>query len=556
MIRKVINLTQNETTKQFKKLNIKVIIALILIFSVTLPILINYINNKENNFMIENYKHNLNYIESRISELSKEDKTENKIEKQFLEAEKQVMKINIDNNINYNDWRSVETDALLGKLSKIVVVDNIIGGVDKKTISNNMHYLSNEDVEVYFTLSNEELKKEKDKLVKEKEDLTKSIVSNDYMAYLSKAVTNQEAVIKESNKEILEYEKALEKNKDDKNLVEKINLAKLAFNTEKSILEMDKYRLKNRIPYDDKEWRHNTLQGMINSVHELSQPMLSEEDYKRESGNYGHLGKTYEDYKDIYNKNKVKNEKNIKLGWYSLENNIPQISNSYDARSIVDNTYEIFVMITAILSIIIAGGIVSSEFSKGTVRLLLIRPVSRVKILLSKLISVFLIGYGVLFLSIILLTISSGFILGFDTLSTSVLKVVEGSVVEGNYFMYMLPKLLLSSVSIIFVIAMSFMISTVAKNTALSVGLSSILFLGSMPITMILANFKLAAITKFVIAYANLSIFNLMPFFQETIRTQYGVTLDVNIGAIQLAVLSIIFIVVSFISFMKSDVKN
>ncbi|CAN7202577.1 ABC transporter permease [Rossellomorea sp. LjRoot5] len=49
-------------------------------------------------------------------------------------------------------------------------------------------------------------------------------------------------------------------------------------------------------------------------------------------------------------------------------------------------------MIIQLFTLIIAGDIVSSEFSSGTIKLLLIRPISRVKILLSKYITVLVIA--------------------------------------------------------------------------------------------------------------------------------------------------------------------
>ncbi len=49
-------------------------------------------------------------------------------------------------------------------------------------------------------------------------------------------------------------------------------------------------------------------------------------------------------------------------------------------------------LIIQLFSLIIAGDIVSSEFSSGTIKLLLIRPIHRVKILLSKYITVLVIA--------------------------------------------------------------------------------------------------------------------------------------------------------------------
>lgn len=553
------NLTGNETTKQFKKLSIKVIIAIILIFAFALPILVNYISNKEPNYMMESYNHNLNYIESKISELSKQDSPENKNQIAFLEAQKESVKLSIDNNIKFEEWKRNESDSFLEDSNKIVVINSILEGVSQKIIMenvvNNFQSTDSNNVSDFFTLSKEKLKAEKNALIKEKEEIKKSLASNNYIGYIEKSIKKSNDGIEKLNKQISETEKKL-KSKDDKKLTVELDSLKSSLELQKSLLKVDEYRLKNRVPYEDKDWRSKTLDTIKNSTQELSTPMLSEEEYIKESQGYNSIGKTYEDYKDIYMENKVKNQDSIKLSWHSLNSNIPQIGFDDSARTSVDNIYNVFVMISAMFAIIIAGGIVSTEFSKGTVRLLLIRPVSRYKILLSKLLSVFLIGYAVMFLSIIVLTISSGFVYGFDSLSTSVLRISGGSVVETGFFIYLIPKMLFTSISLIFVVSLAFMVSTVAKNTALSVGLSSILLLGSIPISMILGNFKVGYLAKIVIGYVNLPLVTLMTGFVETLKVQFGVSLNMNQGAIQLAVLSVVFIVISFISFTKSDVKN
>ncbi len=561
MIGKILNLTRNENSKQFKKISIKILIALIMIFAIALPIMINYTNSKEKKYMLEGDKHNLNYIESRITELSNKTTKESKIEKLFVEAEKEYYQLRIDNKVKYTErWKEEELNSYLSNSCKVVIIDSILNKVDNKVILNAMevaYSINPGDVDGYFTLSQDKLKEEKNKLIKENEDAKKSIISNDYIAYLNKSIKKLENSIKDSTKQLDDTKKALEKDKDNKELNNQLENIKRGIDLDKNILQINQYRLKNKIPYDINDWKNNTLTDIEYKTQDISAPMLTEEEYKiQTSQGNDSLGKTYDDYKQIYTENKAKNEKGIKLGWYSLENNIPQLEFDNSARGIVDKSYDIFVMISGILAIIIAGSIVSAEFSKGTIRLLLIRPVSRFKILLSKLLSVFLIGYIVLLVSVLLNTISSGFVYGFNSLSTDVLSIAGENIIQTNYFVYMIPKMLLSSVSLIFVISMAFMLSTVVKNTAVSVGLTSILFLGSMPITMILANLKLGAVTQYILAYVNLPMFKISPFMAEMLKTQYGITLSIETGAVQLLICSVVFIVLSFISFMKSDIKN
>ena len=87
---------------------------------------------------------------------------------------------------------------------------------------------------------------------------------------------------------------------------------------------------------------------------------------------------SYSDKLDYYDSLKEAN-----INKYYIENNIRNIKD-YDNRYILVNLlneYELFILIFIIM---ISGSIVSDEFNKGTIKLLLIRPYSRLKILLAK----------------------------------------------------------------------------------------------------------------------------------------------------------------------------
>ena len=74
----------------------------------------------------------------------------------------------------------------------------------------------------------------------------------------------------------------------------------------------------------------------------------------------------------------------------------------------------LFIIITIVL---IAGAIVSDEFNKGTIKLLLVRPFNRAKILLAKFITVLITVLFVMILTVILQFIVGGIFFGFESLS-------------------------------------------------------------------------------------------------------------------------------------------
>ena len=106
----------------------------------------------------------------------------------------------------------------------------------------------------------------------------------------------------------------------------------------------------------------------------------------------------YKDNKNPSQTEKVYHQQDVAteaIARYAIENGIDgTISNqgnsnlkyglAYSAKSELFDAFSGYSLFIIILIIIVAGTIVSEEFNKGTIKLLLVRPYSRVKILLSK----------------------------------------------------------------------------------------------------------------------------------------------------------------------------
>ena len=121
--------------------------------------------------------------------------------------------------------------------------------------------------------------------------------------------------------------------------------------------------------------------------------------------------KTYEEEKEFYEA-----KENAEKSKYIIEQG-KDIKNTSDSRGFLLNVfsrYELFIIITIVL---IAGAIVSEEFNKGTIKLLLVRPFSRAKILLAKFITVVITVLFIMVVTVILQFIVGGIFFGFDSLS-------------------------------------------------------------------------------------------------------------------------------------------
>ena len=175
---------------------------------------------------------------------------------------------------------------------------------------------------------------------------------------------------------------------------------------------------------------------------------------------------------------------------YAIENGIDgTISNqgnsnlkyglAYSAKSELFDAFSGYSLFIIILIIIVAGTIVSEEFNKGTIKLLLVRPYSRVKILLSKYITCLIVLICSIIFVALMQTVVGGIVYGFDSYknptvlynyATNSLNVVSMTGTLAIMAVAILPKLIL-------LMTLAFTLSTVITNTPVAIAIP---LLGSM----------------------------------------------------------------------------
>lgn len=236
-------------------------------------------------------------------------------------------------------------------------------------------------------------------------------------------------------------------------------------------------------------------------------------------------------------------ERQIAINQYRLDHKIPPAQGTTGWTFINDSSS--LISFAGLFTIIIAAGIVASEFGWGTVKLLLIRPIKRYKILVSKYITVIL--FDLLMLAILFI---SAAILGFALFGTGDgnnvhLAYSGGAVVEQNMLLYLIKSYLLSSIDVIMITTMAFMISAVFRNSSLAVGLSIFLLLMGGTVTSLIASRYEWA--KYIL-------------FANTDLTQYfdGVPLvegmTIGFSVIMLLIYFFVFQLLAFGVFTKRDV--
>lgn len=230
---------------------------------------------------------------------------------------------------------------------------------------------------------------------------------------------------------------------------------------------------------------------------------------------------------------------------YHIKHNIPPLFDD-TVLGFVNFSNDVAAAIISVFIVIIAGSIVSQEYSWGTIKLLLIRPVDRWKILLSKFIASIIIGVVFLIASFILSLLFGMLFFGFDFGESHYIYARGGVVHDVSVFYHFLQTYGSHIVDIIMISSFAFMLSTIFKSNALAIGLSVFIsYAGSMAVS-ILSMFN-DKIPKYL-------------FFLNTNLYQYveGPSLlpDTSLGfsVTVLVIYFIIFMAISFVVFQKRDV--
>lgn len=236
-------------------------------------------------------------------------------------------------------------------------------------------------------------------------------------------------------------------------------------------------------------------------------------------------------------------EREIAINDYRIKHNISP-NEDYSIWGFVNDLSQAIEFI-GLFTIIIAASIVASEFSWGTIKLLLIRPIKRGKILASKYLTVLLFGVFMLSVMFIYSALLGAVLFGLPENSVPYLNYYNGNITEQSMFVHLLITYGLKSVNMLMLATMAFMISAAFRNSSLAIGLSIfLLFMGGHLTSLISMRFDWA---KYIL-FANT---NLLQYFEGTPMIE-GMTLGFSI--IMLIIYFLLFQAIAFYVFKKRDV--
>lgn len=545
MIKNLYNLTVNEIIKILKRKSMIIISIIIFIIAFVFPFIINSINNESINwgFGIE-----VEEINATINNTSTKT-IGGKIKKEFLEASKSKFELLTKYKIPATDWRYQEANNYYNSILKEDALKYLKQGVNPEVILGllpNNPDVNIQEIKEALEISKGNINNEILKATKETENIKEIISKNDYLNYLNLKIKSEKNTIAKINKNLDVLNNQYEKNKNNNAIKNNIDSLNIALKKAENSLKISQYRLDNKVTFSTKDWRNNTLNSIINSENVLLEKKLTQEEYATNQMK----NISYSKYEKIFNNSKTKAENNIKESWYSLNHNIPNPKDTNSSRNYLNNTIPIIVVLTTLLAAIIAGSIVSKEFITGSIRLLLIRPVSRVKILISKLLGSIIISYIILFIGSIFGIIGSGIAGSFSDYTNNVVMMSSDKIIIHNYFITMISHLLFLSLSLLFIICIAFLLSTITRSTAVSVAVSIILFIGSFIIVLILFSHNYYFIGNILLPYINLTM---LPMLNQS---SPQAMLNNFVGGIELTVSSIIFIIISIFVFKTRDITN
>ena len=235
---------------------------------------------------------------------------------------------------------------------------------------------------------------------------------------------------------------------------------------------------------------------------------------------------------------------------YDLYNDT-EYQNTATANYTFQNSIGTYIAIIVMVVVIVAGVSISEEFNKGTVKLLLVRPYSRTKILISKLIAVFITMLITTATILLLQFIIGGIVYGFGTYMMNVVQFdfTTNNIVTLNIFAYLGLIFICKLPIFILIGTLAFALSTLFLNSPLAVALPILGYMGSDVINMIAISYKWDWVKYFVTPNWDLSqyLFGGTPMFS-------GISIEFSITIC--AIYFVIMLVASIVSFKKRNIKN
>ena len=483
------NLIKNELIKIFKKKTIYILLLVILLFLILSNCMYKYFyNNVSYSYYSESY---IQYAQEAIKELDPNKPSDTKM---------------------YIEYKTIlDVNEMMKKYNNDAWQIQIIATTMESYINEKNTYL-------YGAEKNEEQANKIDEQIKQ---ISEKLEKDDWKYFANEELKNAEEKVK-----MLEDEK----NKtEDKQRLEELN-------NELSIAKIDlsvaKYRINENIKYG-------------NDYMNIALSSYQQNSYIIEQINNSNVELTYNEEKE-YNDNIRAKE----INKYIIENHV-DLNKTNDLRGIFSNFFSEFGLFIIVIAVIIAGTIVSEEFNKGTIKLLLIKPYTRNKILFAKFITVLIMIIFSIIMVITMELIVGGIIFGFNSLSIPIVEynVSTNMIQEINVFAYMGTEILMTLPIVILLATLSFALNTIFTNAPIAIALPLLGYMGTSVINQLAVKYNIDFLRYFVTLNWNFTeyLYGKMPLME-------GLTIEFS--SLICLLYFLVMIIPTFIIFKKKNIKN
>lgn len=304
----------------------------------------------------------------------------------------------------------------------------------------------------------------------ERQALEEEILNADAQSIVRKQIGICTANVTEAKATVRELEQMAQTYPDDEKIAYRLEAAKLSLEAEEELLAGYQWLLTHGFGSDD--WQYEAVNEVLSEAtgYYSTLAVMPEEVFREDPSN---AKSSYSAYVRRIGDLDTAVRGTSSTVWYALEKNVPLGVSEYStSRSLLlgymdsaSNWISWLLMVMAVL-------IVSNEFMSGTIRLLVIRPKKRSKIILSKLFCVLLIGAGLTLVSFVLLLLLTLATNGAGDLFVPVLFGYGDRVFAVNGVLYLLLYALLGFIETAFYTSVTFLFAVLIRKTALPIVLT------------------------------------------------------------------------------------
>ena len=338
-----------------------------------------------------------------------------------------------------------------------------------------------------------------------------------------------------ANEELQKAQEKLKTLENEKNITEdkqRLESLETEIKNAKIDLEVAKYRVDEDIKYG-----YDYMNTALSTYQQQSYIIAQVEDSNEEL--------SYREEKDY--KQAIEDKE---ISKYIIENH-EDINKGNDLRGILSRFFNEFGLFIIVIVIMIAGTIVSEEFNKGTIKLLLVKPYSRNKILLSKFITILIMIVFSIAVIVGMELIIGGIIFGFDSLSIPMLEYNFNTnmLEEINVFAYLGIQILAQLPIILLLATLSFALSTIFTNSPVAIALPLLGYMGASIINQLAIQYNIGFLRYFVTLNWDFTqyLYGSMPLM-EGLTPIFSVIICI--------IYFIIMIIPTFVIFKKKNIKN